>query len=97
MDISADHLAVVAKILTEYVPGMEVWAFGSRINGTPKKHSDLDLAVISSQPLKTSLLGNLKEAFMESDLPFKVDVVDWAATSMEFKKIIEAKHEVIQR
>jgi predicted nucleotidyltransferase len=97
MDISSSHLAVVEKILAQHVPGVEVWAFGSRVVGTAKKHSDLDLAVITSQPLETSFFGDLKEAFMESDLPFKVDVVDWAVTSGEFRKIIESKHEVIQR
>ena len=97
MDISADHLVVVKKILMEHVPGLEVWVFGSRVSGTTKKHSDLDLAVITSQPLQTSLFGDLKEAFMESDLPFKIDVVDWAAASEEFRKIIESRHEVIQR
>jgi type I restriction enzyme, S subunit len=31
----------------------------------------------------------LADDFSESDLPFKVDVIDWAVTSMAFRKIIE--------
>ncbi len=37
------------------------------------------------------MLGSLKHAFSESDLPFRVDVVDWAATEAGFRKIIEAE------
>ncbi len=31
----------------------------------------------------------LNEAFVESPLPFRVDIVDWASTTKEFKKIIQ--------
>jgi hypothetical protein len=30
-------------------------------------------------------LGQLQEAFASSDLPWRVDVVDWATTSTEFR------------
>ncbi len=34
-------------------------------------------------------LSALDSAFEESDLPYTVDLVDWATTSETFKKIIE--------
>ncbi len=74
----------------------EVRAFGSRVDWTAKDYSDLDLAVRGSGTLKTGVLGRLKEAFEESDLPFRVDVLDWHATSPEFQKVIEKQYEVIQ-
>jgi type I restriction enzyme S subunit len=49
----------------------------------------LDLVVMADKPLATMRLADLKEEFSESDLPFKVDVVDWAATKEGFRKIIE--------
>jgi len=33
-------------------------------------------------------LAILKEAFKESNLPFKVDVLDWAATGESFRALI---------
>ena len=36
----------------------------------------------------------LAEAFAESDLPWKVDIVDWATTSESFRKIIQ-QHRVV--
>jgi type I restriction enzyme S subunit len=71
------------------VPDREVWAFGSRANGTAKAYSDLDLAVITDTPLSLDVSGALREDFAESDLPWRVDIVDWATTSETFRKIIE--------
>ena len=40
-------------------------------------------------------LAALKDAFAESNLPFCVDVIDWAVTSEMFKGIIEGAFEVV--
>lgn len=93
IDISPDQWDIVRNILQEHVPGLEVWAFGSRAKWTAKQYSDLDLAIITKEeplPLETS--AALREAFSESDLPWKVDVVDWAATGEDFRKVIERDH-----
>jgi predicted nucleotidyltransferase len=89
IDIRPDLWVIVRDILRKHVPGYEVWAFGSRVKGATKPYSDLDLAVISKQPLPLDVLAGLAEDFSESDLPWRVDVVDWAATSESFRKIIE--------
>ncbi len=34
-------------------------------------------------------LAELKEAFQQSDLPFRVDLLDWNAISAEFRNVIE--------
>jgi hypothetical protein len=64
--------------------------------GFRDKHSDLDLAVIGEQPLSMGVSGALAEAFSESDLPWRVDVVDWATTSETFRRIIERDKVVVQ-
>lgn len=81
----------VIAILKKFVPDCEVRAFGSRVQGTHKKYSDLDLALISDKSIPIRTMALLKEAFSESDLPFKVDLVDWAMISEEFRKVIEEK------
>lgn len=97
VNIPPEDLKTVKAILSIYVPKQEVWAFGSRVTGKSRPFSDLDLAVISRKPLNLSVFMNLKNAFSESDLPFKVDVIDWAATRPEFQKIIKAQHTVLQK
>lgn len=97
IDIAPEHLQLVRQILREHVPQYTVWAFGSRAKHTARPHSDLDLAIITDQPLPLSLLAALAEAFSESDLPYKVDIVDWAVTADSFKKIIAQDRVVIQQ
>ena len=88
--------AEVARILHAQVPSLEVWAFGSRAKRTAKPYSDLDLALITQQPLRLEQLADLHDAFATSDLPIRVDVVDWAATSEAFQKIIARDRVVVQ-
>lgn len=96
IDISPDDFTTVKSILAKYVPNYEVWAFGSRVRGNARKYSDLDLAIICEQTLNFDIYANLKDAFSESDLPFKVDIVDWASIDENFKNIIKEKYVVIQ-
>lgn len=96
IDVRADHWEIVRRILQRHVPRYEVWAFGSRAKWTAKPYSDLDLAVITDQPLSLAVSAALVDDFSESDLPWRVDVVDWATTSESFRKIIERDKVVLQ-
>lgn len=96
LDIREDHLKIVQDILRKYAPGREVWAFGSRAKWLAKEYSDLDLCILGDAPLSFRILGLLDEAFDDSNLPYKVDVVDWATTSESFRKIIERDKVVVQ-
>ena len=88
IDAAPGHLETVKAILTRHLPEREVWVFGSRATATAKEYSDLDLAVIGDIPLDLGQLAVLEHDFDESDHPFKVDVVDWAAASESFRQII---------
>ncbi len=97
IDIKPVELDIVRTILARHVPEREVRAFGSRVSGPAKKFSDLDLAVMGETSISSSILADLEEAFRESDLPFKVDVVEWATTKENFRRIIEREYVVVQR
>jgi type I restriction enzyme S subunit len=96
IDIRPDHWAIVHDILLRHVPQYEVWAFGSRAKGTARRYSDLDPAVITDAPLPWSVSGALADDFSESDLPWGVDVLDWATASETFRKIVEQQKVVIK-
>jgi len=96
IDISNKDLQLVISILNNYLPDYEVRAFGSRVNGRSKPYSDLDLVVIGCKKIDLKIMFRTEEAFEESILPFRVDLLDWNAISESFQKIIEQKHEVIQ-
>jgi predicted nucleotidyltransferase len=91
IDINPAHLEIVKRILAEIVPDAKVSVFGSRATGSAKEHSDLDLLIKEKSIIEKSTMRKLKSAFEKSDLPFRVDVVDWAATKKNFRKIIEKK------
>jgi len=96
IDVAECHLETIKRILVEYVGDCEVRAFGSRGNGTAKEYSDLDLAIIGKNKISRRVKMLLREAFEESDLPFRVDIVDYNAVSEAFRAIIAEKYEVIQ-
>ena len=96
--VQADQadLDTVKTILRAHVPGHEVWAFGSRARRCAKRYSDLDLVIVGLQPLSLDVLAALNEAFADSDLPWKVDVVDWARIGEVFRRIVERDKVVLQ-
>lgn len=90
IDLNPHDLKEVLQVLDLYLPGVEVHAFGSRVKWTAKPYSDLDLALMTDDPLSLEQAALLREAFDETTLPFKVDFVDWASTSDSFRRIIQA-------
>jgi predicted nucleotidyltransferase len=82
--VSPEHLRIVRAILSAHLPPKtKIHVFGSRAKGTPRPYSDLDLLIDA---------GRLAEDFTESDLPWKVDIIDRHRTGEEFLRIIEADY-----
>jgi len=88
LHLSESELAIVHSILEAHLPGRKVWAFGSRATGVRlKRFSDLNLAIDGSLTLLED--ARLSEAFDESSLPMKVDLVPLEGTSTEFLERVE--------
>ena len=96
IDASERDLKVIKEILKKHVPDTEVRAFGSRVSGTAKSYSDLDLVIMGREPIRRGILAQLKEVFQESGLPFRVDLMDWNRITPEFQNIIAENYIVIQ-
>lgn len=97
MHIDNNDLALVKTILQNHIPEYKVWAFGSRVHGRHlKPFSDFDLVVVTDKPLDLDRYCELKEAFSESLLPFRVDVVDWACAALRFREIILKSYEEVR-
>ncbi len=98
LQVPAKYLGRVRALLHAYVPHSEVWAYGSRVSGGGHEASDLDLVLRNPGNLGTETpgLSDLKEAFIESDLPIRVDIMDWARIPESFHFEIERSHVVIQ-
>ena len=96
LGMSTAELAIVQEILFRHVPNARVYLFGSRATGRAKKFSDLDLCIKADKPLGLNVMSALAEDFSESDLPWKVDVVDWSTIEPEFRKIIDQDKMVLE-
>jgi predicted nucleotidyltransferase len=93
--VSDKELKTILEIIETYASDCEVRAFGSRYQWTAKDYSDLDLVFVGKKKLGINRIGELREAFEESDLPYRVDVLDWNSISENFKNIINKGYKVI--
>ena len=83
-------------ILRRQLPGVEVWAYGSRVDGPCYDGSDLDLALRAPGLAKTpySQLRGLPYALRESTIPIIVDV-RWATMPESYQREIERLYVVL--
>ena len=78
--LAAPYVALVRALIQQHAPHQQFYAFGSRVIGDAaarqrvKPHSDLDLAIVG-EPLPLEQLFALRDAFSQSDLPMRVDIV----------------------
>ncbi|MBN2020161.1 MAG: nucleotidyltransferase domain-containing protein [Sedimentisphaerales bacterium] len=75
--IPVPYLRYILEQIELYIPRTTVWAFGSRIKSSHRPTSDLDLAVLCDKETAKSQLLKLVEVFVESDIPFKVQLLDF--------------------
>ena len=90
-----DRLALCAYFKTIKIP-IEIWAYGSRINGTAHEGSDLDLVIRTKdlQPFPVNEYNQLIETIRESNIPILVEIRDWTRLPESFHKQIEKRYEV---
>jgi predicted nucleotidyltransferase len=83
---------LVLNILRANLPkSTKVWVFGSRATGRARRYSDLDLAIDPGRPLTLDEIAGLSEAFSDSELPYKVDLIDWHDTDDHWRQTITAE------
>jgi uncharacterized protein len=64
----------------------KVFVFGSHVRGNNRRWSDIDLGIDGgSNPLHPEVIINLQDTFENSDLPYKVDVVNFAHVTPDFR------------
>ena len=94
IDTTTDQRKTVLALLASHLPNTTAWVYGSRVKWTSSPKSDLDLVVFAA-PEQTGQVSNLREAFEESNLPFRVDLFVWDEVPEQFRKQIEAEHVVL--
>ncbi|MBC7712803.1 MAG: transglycosylase SLT domain-containing protein [Rhizobacter sp.] len=85
--LSKQHVDILKTILEKNLSSYDktkVYIFGSRANGNFKDFSDIDIAVKLKNIKTNSLLSRIQEDLEESELPFKVDLVNWDEIAKEY-------------
>ena len=67
----------------------ELILFGSRARGDATPTSDIDIALRAPQPLSPDLLSVAREALEDSNIPFKIDLLDYATLPAELRQAID--------
>ena len=91
------HRRLLEGLLREHLPDVEVWAYGSRVDGRSHDGSDLDLVLrgpgLEEIPLERLL--DFEDGVRESTIPFLVDARDWARLPERFHREIEREYVVV--
>ena len=97
LHLSERHRRALEALLREHLPGVEVWAYGSRVSGRSHDGSDLDLVLRGPglEEIPAECLAAFEEAVQESTIPFLVEARDWARLPERFHREIEREYVVL--
>ncbi len=94
IDISETQRESLLALFQQHLPGVTVWAYGSRVKGTARPNSDLDLVVFATPAMRPQI-SELKDALDESSIPFRVDLHVWDEVPEPFHEIIRSEYAVL--
>lgn len=95
IDLTTEQRNMLNDLLRRFLPGVAVWAYGSRVKWTARPNSDLDLVAFTI-PAQRAQVADLKDALAESNLPFLVDLHVWDDVLDRFREIIRKEYVVVQ-
>ena len=94
IDITTDQRRTILALLRKHLPYTTAWVYGSRVKWASRPQSDLDMVVFAT-PEQNSRVFALREAFEESNLPFRVDLFVWDDVPERFRKHIKQDYVVL--
>ncbi len=87
IDLEQKYIDFIKKAFDEHLSNYKLYLFGSRAKGKARKYSDIDLAVESPE-LTSSIKSTLETYFVDSTIPYEIDIVDLNDISETFKNLI---------
>jgi len=81
----------IVAVISALFPDAKIYLFGSRATGKFGHGSDIDIAIDAGVALERVDVGEARDMFGESNIPFKIDVVDLNRISQDMKDTILEK------
>ncbi|MDY6310309.1 MAG: nucleotidyltransferase domain-containing protein [Cyanobacteriota bacterium] len=83
IDLDLKYLDFIKDTMQSQLHDCKLYIFGSRVKGTSKQYSDIDIAIDSSE-LTPQKKSQLMYMFENSTLPYEVDIIDLRNVSKKF-------------
>ncbi len=77
--------------------GVVVYLFGSRATGNATTVSDIDIGIAFKDRSSRAVIPLLREKIENSNIPYKVDIVDLSQVSREFRERVLREGKVLWR
>lgn len=84
-----DYLSQIKKIVFSHLNPKEyrIFLFGSRAVKKHRPFSDYDIGITGPQKIDWQTLALINEKLENSNIPVRVDIVDFGQVSPKFKKV----------
>jgi predicted nucleotidyltransferase len=84
----------IINLIVALIPDAKIYLFGSRARGTHRQWSDIDLALDAGVILPNVRIGEVSDVLAATNMPYKVDVLDFQNISPEMREIIKKDMQV---
>lgn len=84
---------ITAKYLAD--GSYRLFFFGSRVTEKGNEKSDIDVGIEGKKPIPAKMLSKIKEEIENLPILYKIEIVDFANVSPDFKKVAKKKTENI--
>jgi len=89
-----DYEKKILDIVSQYLPSDDWWIFlfGSRAIGNADERADYDIGIFNiNHPLSFQVIDNIVSVLEDSDIAFKIDIVDFSKVTENFRAIAGKK------
>ena len=88
MSIDERYKQKIINLIVALYPKIKIYLFGSQATGTQIHGSDIDIALDAGAPMKRSVVGEIREILNATDIPYKIDVVDFHLVPEKMQQMI---------
>lgn len=89
MNLEEETKLKIISLLTVLFPDAKIYLYGSRARGDHQESSDIDLAIDSHTKLSFTKLGEARSILEASQIPHRVDIVDYNSASERLRPLID--------